>query len=79
MKENIKATLDLYVNNRIPTGSFLQACLENNLAEAFGRADEFNRENLFEIVQYIYNDMPSCCWGSREIVKAWLAEGRKNE
>ena len=75
MKAEIRASLDRYANNHIPTGGFLKACLENNLREAFGRADDFNRENLSEIVQYMYNDIPSNCWGSKEIVEKWL----KNE
>lgn len=65
-----------YVEQRIPPGSFLMAVLCNNLAEACGRADLQNRRRLFEYVQYLYNDAPSACWGSKEKVDAWLAEGR---
>ena len=61
-----------YVDNHVPTGSFLQAVLENNLTEAFGRADEENRRNLFEIVQFCYHKLPLECWGSKEKVEAWL-------
>ena len=65
--------LDRYVEHRIPTGGFLQACLENDLVDAAGRADDQNRYLLFEIACYMYNDMPLACRGSREKVAAWLA------
>ncbi len=64
--------IDRYVNQRIEPGGFLRAVFENNLSEAFGRADIENRESLFDIVAYIYNDCPSACWGSPERVQKWL-------
>ena len=70
--DNIVESLDLYVNNHIPTGDFLRAVLENNLMEAFGRADEYKRECLFNICHYIYNKLPMSCHGSPEKVRAWL-------
>ena len=30
---------------------------------------------MFEIVKYLYNDVPADCWGSPELVKAWVAKG----
>lgn len=62
-----------YVEHRIPTGSFLRACLEKDLKEAVGRADRVNIELLPVIICYLYNEVPSTCWGSRERVKSWLA------
>lgn len=52
-------------------GDFLRAVLENDLSEACGRADLFNRRKLYEYVVWLYNEAPSKCWGSREKVKAW--------
>ena len=75
--EEIKASLERYVKHKIPTGSFLRAVLENNLSEAFGRADLNNRHRMFDIISYIYNDLPSVCWGSPEKVDNWL--NRKEE
>ncbi len=72
--QNTKEGLDRYVNDRIPTGSFLYAVLTNDLFEATGRADNNNKGALFQICQYIYNELPSGCWGSPEIVKEWLRE-----
>ena len=71
--EEIKASLDRYVNDKIPTGSFLEAVLSNNLVEAVGRADSNNIQRIPEIVKYIYNNLPSNCWGDSETVTKWLS------
>ena len=78
MNQNIIEALDRYVKHRIPTGGFLQAVLENDLSGALGRADDENRRDIYEIVSYCYNHIPSVCWGSPEKVKEWL-EGGPNE
>ncbi len=70
-------SLDRYVNQRIPTGGFLEAVLSNNLREALGRADDENAAALRDIVAYIYNELPGACWGSPERVDAWLNRGEK--
>lgn len=75
--EEIKESLELYVKHKIKPGGFLTACLENNLSEAFGRADHINQARMFGIVQYMYNEIPSDCWGSPEKVEAWVTEERQ--
>jgi hypothetical protein len=45
------------------------------LAEAFGRADEINRERLFDIVGFFYNEAPSPCWGSPQKMTEWARSG----
>lgn len=70
--EHIKESLERYVEHKIPTGGFLEAVLSNNLVEAVGRADSENIQRLPEIVRYVYNKLPSSCWGSPEKVKEWL-------
>ncbi len=77
LKPDIKESLQLYVNKGCPTGSFLQACLENDLLEAAMRADSVNRLMLHEIAGYIYHELPGQCHGSRERVAAWLKQKRK--
>lgn len=64
--------LELYVFHRIEPGSFMRAVLENNLKEAFGRADIINREHMFEIVKFMYSHMPSQSQWSPEKVERWL-------
>lgn len=65
-------SLDLYFRRRIPPGDFLMAVLENNLREAFSRADEESTQLLPALVTHLYNDRPMAAWGSREKVEAWL-------
>jgi len=61
-----------YVDHHIKPGSFLTACLQNDLREAFGQADIHSRYMLFDIVSYMYNEIPCQCWGSKEAVTEWL-------
>jgi len=74
MRPEIKAAIDRYAKERIPTGDFLRAVLENDLFEAIGRADLGNRMDIHEICSYIYNNIPLNSWGSKKIVKEWLGE-----
>lgn len=67
-----------YVDDRVSPGDFLEAVLENDLRESFQRADEDNIRSMFEIVQFVYNEIPARCWGSPEKVKEWLG-GRRSE
>lgn len=64
-------TIDAWVENARPTGHFVTAVLENNLAEAFARADQWNRAAMHDIVKYVWNECPSGCWGSPAIVQNW--------
>lgn len=70
-------TIKDYVEYGIIPGSFVRAVLENNLSESFGRADIYNRAALFEIVQYVYSEIPHTIWGSKDKVDNWLAYKRK--
>ena len=70
--ELVKESLDRYAKDKIPTGDFLRACLANDLMEAVGRADIINMRHLQDIASYIYNEIPSSCHGSYDIVREWL-------
>lgn len=70
---SVREGLKNYIEHRIPTGGFLNAVLCNNLSEAFGRADHINRECLFQIASWIYNEAPAACWGNPSKVEKWLA------
>lgn len=72
MKESTRNDLNEYIKDRVPVGDFLYAVLTNNLVETYARADEENLYDLFEIVSYVYNQLPSECWGSKEKVDKWL-------
>lgn len=64
-----------YVLRGVPPGegSFQEAVLCNDLKESFGRADDVNREALFDIVSWCYCYLPAPAWGSAEKVTAWCA------
>ena len=76
--QQLKAALRRYADQRIATGGFLRACLENDLLRASCAADDINAGILRDIMRHIANNLPGECWGSREKVKAWLA-GRGDE
>jgi hypothetical protein len=73
--ERTKYSIDLYVQEGIMPGGFLQAVLSNDLFEAFGRADEENTKAMKEIISYIYNKTPMSCWGNKHKIKAWIEQG----
>ncbi len=64
-----------YADDHCPTGGFLRAVLQNDLKEAIFRADDDNILVLPEIIRYCYNEIPHCCWGSSEKVRAWMDTG----
>ena len=70
--EHLRESLERYVTYGIPTGGFLQAVLENNLIDAVGRADAQSTAALPEICRYVYNELPTSCWGSPTKVREWI-------
>jgi hypothetical protein len=74
MREDVKRTIDDYVIKRYQPGSFIRSVLENDLMGAFAKADEDNILDMHQIVKYVYNNLPSAAWGSRDIVDRWLNE-----
>lgn len=77
MPEHLTASLQRYAEQRIETGRFLRAVLENDLSEAVCRADHFNFPLLPVIVRYVYNELPAPCWGSKEKVSDWLKKANE--
>jgi len=73
MPAELIESLERYESNRIKTGGFLQACLENNLFKATARADHRNIHNFRVIVGWINTFLPPECYGDKEKVAAWLA------
>jgi len=72
LPQDIKASIDRYVDTGTPTGDFLQAVLSNDLFKAVQYADSTNIHCLHSITCYIYNTCPKKCHGSIEIVRDWL-------
>lgn len=78
LPDELKASIDRYVSAGIPTGGFLQACIENDLREAVGRADFHNMHVLPAVIGYLVNEVPSPCWGYRGVFKNWI-DLKRNE
>jgi hypothetical protein len=57
-----------------PAGHFVTACLEDSLVDSLGRADEHNREHIWDIAMWLYNDCPSAAW-RKERMTAWAEQG----
>lgn len=73
IRPDIRESLDAWANTGRPTGGFLEAVLTNDLFAAVGHADSYNIRHIPEICSYVYNELPSTCWGSEEKVAAWSA------
>jgi len=63
LPEHIRGGMKLYLEDHVEPGGFLRAVLENDLVGAFGKADNINRAWMFDIVTFIYNEVPASCWG----------------
>lgn len=65
--------LHRYQTYGIMPGGFLSAVLENDLMSAVMLADEKSQEAFFEIVHYVYHELPYACHGSKEKIVSWIA------
>lgn len=72
MKPDTKIILQDYIAKGTPPDGFFKALLENDLRESFGRADIDNRNDLFEIVSWLWNYAPAMCWGNPQKVRDWV-------
>lgn len=79
MPNYTKSAIDRYVENGCPIGDFLWGVLTNDLYSAVGHADSNNRLALAEIVMYVHNYLPSCCYGTSDKVKSWITAHRSKE
>ena len=68
-------SLTAYAQTGRPPGDFLLACLTNNLVEAFARADVNSQAALPHIVAFIYWEIPSGSWKTKEAVERWITIG----
>ena len=58
----------------VPSGHFLRALLDNDLMEAFSRADGTNQRNMHNYALFLYNYAPRGSYGSPANCKAWQAK-----
>lgn len=70
---HLREGLRAYFLDRLPTGDFLRAVLENDFAGAVLRADPITERWLPSIAKFLHNDTPPRSHGSPAAVAAWLA------
>lgn len=72
LPEHMQEAARDYIEHGYKPGDFLYAALSNDLVEAFAHADMDNVVVMKAWVQWLYNEAPSSCWGTREKVMAWI-------
>lgn len=72
IRQDMLDALRRYVEDGTPPGGFLRAILANDLMGACAYADDDNMRNLPAYAAYVYNELPSGCHGSHEIVTRWI-------
>lgn len=68
--------LERYTNERIETGGFLRAVLENDLRCAFKRTIPGSEHQLRALIDYCFEHLPRRAWGTPDAVRLWLEEKR---
>lgn len=71
----IKLAIDTWVLTGAFPGNFTKSILENNLVKAINGADEESLAAIKDIVQYVVNDIPAPCWGSKDNMNSWASAG----
>lgn len=71
--ERMQGALRRWVTEGIEPGGFVSAILENNLFEAFARADAENSLIIKNYLLFLYNHAPAGCYGSKEKCNAWAS------
>lgn len=64
-----------YTEHHILPGIFLRAVLEGDLHRAYRRADPTNLWLLPIYAAWLHNEAPMQCYGSPELVRAWVEQG----
>lgn len=77
LPEDLKESIDAYVEHGRPTGGFLEACIDNNLSQAISRADEVSLQALPAVCGYLYNECQASSWGKAGSFKSWIELKRK--
>lgn len=68
-----------YVEHGIRPGGFLMACLSNDFVEVIRHCqDDINVRRLCDVAKFLWWELPSTLWGSRERVNQY-SEDKKAE
>ena len=73
--QHMQDGLTLWVEKGVMTGHFMTAVMENDLMEAYGRADEQNQWSMRNWCVFLYSYAPRGCYGSRANVAEWRKVG----
>lgn len=73
--DHLQSGLVNHIIKGIPVGSFLTACLDNNLLGAVSHGDDDSIAALKSIMQLLYNYTRGPCWGSEKRRRDWQAKG----
>ena len=71
--DHMHGTVERYLFDSVPGGSFFNAVVSNDLVGAAGMADHMNSACLKEWASLLYNEFPSQAWGDGDIVYTWLS------
>lgn len=63
-----------YVDEKRDVGHSLKSILSNDLFQAYRHADSETRDAMPDIVAFIFSEVRSDCYGSKEKVDRWLTE-----
>ena len=77
LPEHMREGMQRYVEHGQRPGKFLNAVLENDLMAALGYADSRNLPRLYDFGSFLYNKVPTACYGSPEKVTAWIKDRKK--
>jgi len=73
LPEHMREGMRKYLEEGVQPGQFLYHILINDFVHAYGYADIFNQQALHIYAVWLYNEMPTGSWGSRDSVDAWVA------
>ncbi len=79
LPEYMAGGVERYVIHGVMPGDFLTALFQNDLKEAFNRADEDNTRAMRNWVMFMINYMPSESQGSVKKVAEWTGLARQED
>ena len=73
--EHMRDSMRGYIEHGKDIGDFLYALLCDDIPGAFSKADDTNRDAMYEYVCFLHDEAPSTAWGSPEAVSDWIKRG----
>ena len=73
LPDHMREPMRAYIEAGRPVGPFLAAILALDFVSMARHADDINQGYLFDYAAFLRNEAPADCWGSREMVTAWIA------